>query len=266
MAVEVLFPDGGLGAFGLFARQHRGDCNGNVLLPQGRAVSMIPGLVPGEGGRSRRRYLVERKEHVSGQMKADQEKRAVSSPAVFLDRDGTIIEDRGDLSEPAQVVFFSDTVSSLRRLAGRFTLFVVTNQGGVGKGAITMQDVDRVNAHVLSHLQRHGIRVAATYVCPHERASGCRCIKPNPYFLRKAERDFGIDLARSFVIGDHPHDVEFAVRGGATGIYVLSGHGRKHRADLPARVVVTDGIREATDLVLRRAGRADKQAQNGAAS
>jgi D-glycero-D-manno-heptose 1,7-bisphosphate phosphatase len=181
-----------------------------------------------------------------------QDSQAPCPPAVFLDRDGTIIEDCGDLSDPSQVVFFSDTFESLRRLSERFSLFVVTNQPGVAKGTITLQDVDRVNAHVVSCLERQGIRIAATYVCPHERASGCRCIKPNPYFLRKAEHDFGIDLTRSFVIGDHPHDVELAVRAGATGIYVLSGHGMKHQAELPEQTVVTQGIGEATEQILKR--------------
>lgn len=186
-------------------------------------------------------------------MTTDPNSKATSFPAVFLDRDGTIIEDRGDLSDPSQVVFFSDTVESLRRLSNHFILFVVTNQSGVAKGTITTQDVDRVNGHVAAYLERHGIQIAETYVCPHERASGCHCIKPKPYFLKEAEKEFGIDLARSFVIGDHPHDVEFAVRAGATGIYVLSGHGIKHRAELPADAVVTDGIREATDLILEQA-------------
>jgi len=183
-------------------------------------------------------------------MTTERDSKTTSSPAVFLDRDGTIIEDRGDLSEPSQVVFFSDAVESLRRLSDRFVLFMVTNQSGVAKGTITMEGVDRVNAHVASYLEEHGVQITETYVCPHERASGCHCIKPNPYFLKKAEQDYGIDLARSFAIGDHPHDVEFATRSGATGIYVLSGHGEKHRAELPDGVVVTAGIREATDLIL----------------
>jgi len=180
------------------------------------------------------------------------ESTASASPAVFLDRDGTIIEDRGDLSDLEQVVFYRDTVESLRRLSDRFILFLVTNQSGVAKGTISEDDVDRVNAHVVSFLARHGIRIAATYVCPHERASGCHCIKPNPYFLKQAEREFGIDLPRSFTVGDHPHDVEFGARAGATGIYVLSGHERKHRAALPAGTVVVDGIREATEWILER--------------
>ena len=171
-------------------------------------------------------------------------------PAVFLDRDGTIIEDCGDLSHPQQVQFFPDTVASLRRLADHFSLFIVTNQSGVAKGTITIDDVKRVNTCVEEHLAANGITIAATYVCPHGRSAGCRCIKPKPYFLKDAERAFAIDLGCSFTIGDHPHDVELATGMGATGIYVLSGHGAKHRADLSAPTIIVDGIREATDTIL----------------
>jgi histidinol-phosphate phosphatase family protein len=173
-------------------------------------------------------------------------------PAVFLDRDGTIIEDRGDLSDPSQVVFFRDTVSSLRCLSTHFALFIVTNQSGVAKGAISMQEVERVNRHIRSYLSARGITLLATYVCPHEHVSGCPCIKPNPYFLKKAERDFGIDLGRSFVIGDHPHDVEFARNAGASAIYVLSGHGIKHRDELARGTEVAGGIMEAAEIIRQR--------------
>lgn len=173
--------------------------------------------------------------------------------AVFLDRDGTIIEDRGDLCDPSQVVFFRDTVSSLRRLCDRFDLFIVTNQSGVAQGTISMQAVNRVNSHVASYLARYGILILAIYVCPHERASGCHCIKPKPHFLKKAERDFHIDLKSSFVVGDHPHDVELAKNVSATGIYVLSGHGVKHLGEIPGDTIVAHGIGEAAELILGRA-------------
>ncbi len=173
-------------------------------------------------------------------------------PAVFLDRDGTIIEDRGDSSDPSQVVFFRDTVSSLRCLSAHFALFIVTNQSGVAEGAISMREVEHVNSHIRSYLSTHGITFLATYVCPHKRVSGCPCIKPNPYFLKKAERDFGIDLGRSFVIGDHPQDVELAINAGANGIYLLSGHGMKHRDALSRGTEVARGIKEAAEIIRER--------------
>ena len=170
--------------------------------------------------------------------------------AVFLDRDGTIIEDHGYLSDPAQVVFLSDTVPALTRVQEYYDLFIVTNQSGVAKGLINSRDVERVNAHVLSHLGASGVRIVETYVCPHARDNGCRCMKPNPYFLQKAEADYGIDLRLSYVIGDHPHDMEFAENGGAKGIYVLTGHGTQHRAELRGNAPVAGSIGEAAEIIL----------------
>lgn len=170
-------------------------------------------------------------------------------PAVFLDRDGTIIEDRGHLRSPADVVFFSDSVPALRRLQERFRLFIVTHQPGVSGGILTAGEVAQVNAHVVAELRRHGVTIDAVYCCPHQRADRCACIKPRPFFLEKAAREHNLDLTRSFVVGDHPHDVVLADHAGATGIYVLTGHGAKHRAEIPLRQAVAPGIREAVDWI-----------------
>lgn len=177
-------------------------------------------------------------------------KATLSRPAVFLDRDGTVIEDRGVLAEPSEVVFFPDTVDALRRLQERFLLFIVTNQPGVARGAITLENVNRVNARVLSHLADHGVTVTAVYVCPHQGSDDCSCIKPNPHFLHKAAEAYGVDLPRSFTVGDHPHDVEFAHSVGARGVYVRTGHGEKHLPELPAGEIVVSGIGEAADWIL----------------
>jgi D-glycero-D-manno-heptose 1,7-bisphosphate phosphatase len=171
-------------------------------------------------------------------------------PAVFLDRDGTVIEDRGALAEPSDVVFFSDTADALRRLQDHFLLFLVTNQPWVARGEITLEHVDRVNASVVSYLADRGVIITAVYVCPHERSGGCRCIKPRPYFLHKAAREHGVDLRRSFTIGDHPHDVEFARAVGARGVYVRTGHGEKHLAELPEGTRIVSGIGQAADWIL----------------
>jgi len=162
-----------------------------------------------------------------------------------------VIEDRGHLAEPSEVVFYPDTIDALRRLQERFLLFLVTNQSGVARGLITVEDVERVNARVLSELAAHGITITAVYVCPHQRSDGCACIKPKPHFLRRAAAEYGVELARSFTVGDHPHDVEFARSVGARGVYVRTGHGEKHLGELPADAVVVAGIGEAADWILR---------------
>ena len=174
-------------------------------------------------------------------------------PAVFLDRDGTIIEDRGHLRDPSQVVFFQDTFDALRRLQEHFLLFVVTNQPGVSEGVLTRSDVDQVNAHIVARLAEEGVRIENVYVCPHRRIDGCACIKPQPYFLAKAIAGRQVDVRESFVIGDHPHDVLLARNAGAFGIYVLTGHGARHFGELPKRTLVVTGIREAATHILKKA-------------
>jgi L-threonylcarbamoyladenylate synthase len=171
-------------------------------------------------------------------------------PAVFLDRDGTLIEDRGHLRDPQDVVFFDETVESLRRLQAHVRLFIVTNQSGVGKGLVTAEEAERVNAFVVDYLRQKGVLVTALYCCPHRREDGCDCIKPKPFFLKEAARRYGLALQRSFVVGDHPCDIALALGVGAFGLHVLTGHGLEHRHEIPAGGIEVPGIREAADWVL----------------
>lgn len=150
------------------------------------------------------------------------------------------------------MIFFPETVSALHRLNKHFELFIVTNQSGVAKGLLRIGDVRSVNGHVASYLAGFGIRITDTYVCPHNSSDGCKCIKPKPYFLKKAEKEHGIDLSQSFALGDHPHDVAFAENAGARGIYVLTGHGIKHRNELWEEVLIAAGIKEAADIIIQK--------------
>jgi histidinol-phosphate phosphatase family protein len=173
----------------------------------------------------------------------------MNQPAIFLDRDGTLIEDAGFLRGIAEVDFYPQTFSALRRF-GDFVLFIVTNQSGIAKGDITTDEARVVNDYVAWRLAEEGIRIRAVYCCPHQRTDQCSCMKPKPYFLKLAERDHGIDLSRSFVIGDHPSDAELAHAVGANAIYVLTGHGAKHRAELQVPASVVPDIAAAADLIL----------------
>lgn len=174
----------------------------------------------------------------------------LGKPAVFLDRDGTLIEDCGHLRDPKEVVFYEETVESLRRLQAQVRLFIVTNQSGVGKGLITAEEAARVNAYVVDFLRQNGVFITALYCCPHRREDACDCIKPKPYFLDEAARKYGLDLRRSFVVGDHPSDSALALGVGALGLHVLTGHGLKHRHEIPAGTIVVPSIREAAEWIL----------------
>ena len=172
------------------------------------------------------------------------------SAAVFLDRDGTLIEDHGNLRYPEEVIFFDSTVQALKKLQERFLLFIVSNQSGVAEGALTVEDVNRVNGHVISKLADAGIQISQVYWCPHKRSDRCQCTKPNPFFLQKAAREYRLNLKGSFAIGDHPHDVYFAESVGAKGVYVLTGHGLKHKNELRGDELVVQGIAEAADWIM----------------
>ena len=176
----------------------------------------------------------------------------MKKPAVFLDRDGTIIEDRGHLSDPAEVRFLPGTADSLKKLLPRFELFIVTHQPGIARELITSDQSATVNVYVVDVLGSAGVVIRETYTCPHDRSDGCQCIKPLPFFLREAAQKHAIDLVHSFVVGDHPHDVELAVNADATGIYVLTGHGEKHRDAVPDGTVVVPGIGEAVNYILSK--------------
>lgn len=169
--------------------------------------------------------------------------------AVFLDRDGTIIEDRGHLRDPSEAVFFPETFEALRKLQEHFRLFIVTNQRGIAEGRITLREANRVNRGIVSALFDKGIEIQDVYTCPHRRSDNCRCIKPKPYFLSKAAELYGINLNASFTVGDHPHDIELARNVGAKGIYVLTGHGWKHLDELPEDTEIASGMAEAAEKI-----------------
>ncbi len=175
--------------------------------------------------------------------------RGNKNAAIFLDRDGTIIEDVGHLKDPSGVIFFPGTFKALQKLQKYFLLFIVTNQPGVAEGVLSRKDVNRVNIHIITTLAKAGIEITDVYVCPHNRLKKCVCIKPKSYFLQKATEDYHISLQRSFVIGDHPHDIQLANNVGAQGIYVFTGHGRKHLTEVLDGTEIVTGIREAAEKI-----------------
>lgn len=172
-----------------------------------------------------------------------------SAPAVFLDRDGTIIEDVGHLADPAGIELFPFAISALQQLQKKYLLFVVTNQSGVARGLLKMEDVNRVHQELDRVLRAEGIEIQEWYVCPHDERDRCDCKKPQTAFLSQAERDYAVDLRSSFAIGDHPHDAELGRDLGVTGLYVLTGHGRKHLDELQSAAPVFKTLNEATAWV-----------------
>jgi D-glycero-D-manno-heptose 1,7-bisphosphate phosphatase len=175
--------------------------------------------------------------------------------AVFLDRDGTVIDEVGHLGEPDRVVLLPGVPAALKRLTDAgFALVVITNQAGVARGWFTEADVEAVNARIAELLQAEAIRMDGWYHCPHhpDFTGPCDCRKPEPGMLRAAARDLDLDLSRSWMVGDHPTDAEAGRAAGAKAIMVRTGHGLLTGADHGPEpgVPVVDDLSAAVELIL----------------
>jgi D-glycero-D-manno-heptose 1,7-bisphosphate phosphatase len=146
-------------------------------------------------------------------------------PAVFLDRDGTLIEDRQYLRDPNQVQLLPGAADAVRRLdrAGR-PVVVVTNQSGIARGLLSEQDYQATARRVEDVLAAAGARLAGQYHCPHfpEISGPCECRKPGSLLYRRAAEELGLDLARSWWVGDRLRDIAAAGRLGGRGLLVLA--------------------------------------------
>src|SRR6185369_11656168 len=119
-------------------------------------------------------------------------------PAIFLDRDGTLIEEKNYISRPEHVVILPGAAPALRDLqTAGFKLFIVSNQSGVGRGYFTLADVKKVNEHICQEFAREGVKFEKIYVAPEAPDTPSRGRKPSPQFLFDARDEFGIDLAQS---------------------------------------------------------------------
>ncbi len=148
------------------------------------------------------------------------------SPAVFIDRDGTIMQDADYCSDPQQVKIFPRVAEALRRLKSKgFKVIIITNQSGIGRGFFTVEQYRAVEAEVLRQLG-DGL-IDATYFCPDVPGQHSSCRKPAPGMIVEATREHQIDLARSFLIGDKEIDAECGRNVGVRTIRVRTGFDRE---------------------------------------
>ena len=150
-------------------------------------------------------------------------------PAIFLDRDGTLIVDRGYLRDPALVEFETGVVAGLRQLECLgFPLVGVSNQSGIGRGHMAVSEAEAVNRRTQALFLEAGIRFSGWYTCPHSPETACECRKPKIGMALTAASELGLDLTRSFVIGDKRSDVEMGENFGGRGILLKTGQSLQH--------------------------------------
>jgi D-glycero-D-manno-heptose 1,7-bisphosphate phosphatase len=179
--------------------------------------------------------------------------------AVFLDRDGTINEEKEYLHRIEDFEFIPGSPEAIRRLkeAG-FLVIVVTNQSGVARGYYSLEDVAILHRHMQEKLDAAGAAVDGIYVCPHHPVEGigeyrreCDCRKGRPGMLLRGAREHGIDLSRSYMIGDKAADVEAGEMAGCMPLMVLTGYGKAEAARIsPERVRCFADLAEAAEFLL----------------
>jgi len=183
---------------------------------------------------------------------------------VFLDRDGTIIEEAGYLDRLDRLVFFPYAIDAVRLLQrGGFAVVIVTNQAGIGRGMYEEQFVRDTHEVMSRRFAAAGVNVDGYYYCPHHPDAtiaryrmACDCRKPGPGMLRAAAAELDLDLPRSFAVGDKWTDVQAGQAAGAGGILVRTGYGRASESSPPPGVTpttVTDNVMSAAAWILRDA-------------
>ena len=180
---------------------------------------------------------------------------------VFLDRDGTLNYDPGYLKVAADLKLLAGVGPALARLKGAGArLVVVTNQSGVGRGIVTLKDLEAIHARLEGLLEKEDAALDAIYFCPHHPNDGCRCRKPNVGMVERAVSELQVDLRRSYLIGDRAHDIQLAQRVGAKSILLTPAPVDVQSLDrLKAELAMPDAVAksmaEAVDWILEDAGK-----------
>jgi histidinol-phosphate phosphatase family protein len=147
--------------------------------------------------------------------------------AVFFDRDGTLIVDPPDLrvDSVGEIELLPDTLEALAKLSKLdFGVFLVSNQAGIAEGRITRDEFTAIENAFIKMIEPSGIKILKTYVCPHKPEDNCVCRKPKSFMLLQAAREFDIDLANSYMIGDRESDIMAGVNAGTKTILVQTGN------------------------------------------
>ena len=175
--------------------------------------------------------------------------------AILLDRDGTITDDTMYPHKVEDFRLLPGVIEGLKKLSKGYIFVVITNQSGIGRGIFKEEDMHKFNERLLSELKKENVEIKKIYFCPHAPEELCKCRKPHTKYVKEAEKEFDIDVKKSWVIGDHPHDVEMGIKSGCRSVYLLTGHGSNHAKDLELNNIkptfTAKNFLEAADFIIR---------------
>jgi histidinol-phosphate phosphatase family protein len=175
------------------------------------------------------------------------------SKFIILDRDGTLnVDEKGYTHKVEDFKLHEGVIEGLNLLKGQFKFIIVTNQSGIGRGYYKKEDFDKFNERLVEELKKQNITIEKTYCCPHTKEENCNCRKPKTEFIDIAKEEFNIDLEHSFMIGDHPCDVNLGKNAGTKTIFLLTGHGQKHKEEITNQPdFIANNLLEAARWILR---------------
>jgi histidinol-phosphate phosphatase family protein len=145
-------------------------------------------------------------------------------PVVFLDRDGTLIQDTGYIGDWHRVQLLPGVGKALRKIQKRYPLVLISNQSGIGRGLITIEQAGQVHDRTIKLLNNLGVHLDGSYYCPHIPEDNCACRKPLVGLFLQAERDLKIELKRSIMIGDKPSDIQAGKIAGCRTLFLGSNN------------------------------------------
>ena len=160
--------------------------------------------------------------------------------ACFIDRDGVVTEDIGYVHRIEDFKLVKNAVEGLKLLSKDYKLIFITNQSGIGRGYFKFEDFLNYNDRVIEELKKNNIKIEKTYVCPHKPQDNCECRKPKTKLIKDAEKEFDIDLNKSFMIGDKKIDIQMGHNAGCKSILVLTGNGMKEKENSSADYTAKD--------------------------
>ena len=172
-------------------------------------------------------------------------------PAVFIDRDGTLIEEVNYLSRVGDLRLFPFTAKAIKLLKENgFKIIIVTNQSGIGREIYTETEMHAIHDQIQTELEG---AIDAFYFCPHLPCDGCKCRKPGLGMIEAACEDFEIDLGKSWMVGDKKIDVETGYNAGIATAFVLTGYGKQHQASLEyIPSIISDNLIDAAKSIVAK--------------
>jgi D-glycero-D-manno-heptose 1,7-bisphosphate phosphatase len=176
-------------------------------------------------------------------------------PAIFLDRDGVINDNRADyVKNWVEFCFLPGALAALQKLATLgWPTVIITNQSAIGRGLISQASIEQIHRQMIEAIHWAGGRIHGIYYCPHPPEDGCNCRKPRPGLLLQAQAHLHIDLARSILVGDAVSDLQAAQAVGSLPILVKSGRGRDQLGRWPqekrGEILVAEDLADAVEQI-----------------